>query len=54
VIEQTSGDVFSANVDALVNAVNTVGVMGKVWHSRSRSGSRRTSRRTSVHATRAT
>jgi len=28
-IEDASGDLFDANVDALVNAVNTVGVMGK-------------------------
>jgi O-acetyl-ADP-ribose deacetylase (regulator of RNase III) len=28
-IEETSGDIFSAKVDALINAVNTVGVMGK-------------------------
>jgi O-acetyl-ADP-ribose deacetylase (regulator of RNase III) len=28
-IEDASGDLFAANVDALVNAVNTVGVMGK-------------------------
>lgn len=28
-IEEASGDLFAANVDALVNAVNTVGVMGK-------------------------
>ncbi len=28
-VEDTSGDILSANVDAVVNAVNTVGVMGK-------------------------
>jgi O-acetyl-ADP-ribose deacetylase (regulator of RNase III) len=28
-IEETSGDLLSAEVEALVNAVNTVGVMGK-------------------------
>ena len=28
-IEEASGDLFLAEVDALVNAVNTVGVMGK-------------------------
>jgi O-acetyl-ADP-ribose deacetylase (regulator of RNase III) len=28
-IEETTGDMFAAKVDALVNAVNTVGVMGK-------------------------
>jgi O-acetyl-ADP-ribose deacetylase (regulator of RNase III) len=28
-IEEVSGDLLSAEVDALVNAVNTVGVMGK-------------------------
>jgi O-acetyl-ADP-ribose deacetylase (regulator of RNase III) len=28
-IEETTGDLFAENVDALVNAVNTVGVMGK-------------------------
>ncbi|MFN0252756.1 MAG: macro domain-containing protein [Kofleriaceae bacterium] len=28
-IEDASGDLFAANVEALVNAVNTVGVMGK-------------------------
>ena len=28
-VEDASGDIFAANVDALVNAVNTVGVMGK-------------------------
>ena len=28
-IEDAAGDLFAAKVDALVNAVNTVGVMGK-------------------------
>ena len=28
-IEEASGDLLAADVDALVNAVNTVGVMGK-------------------------
>jgi O-acetyl-ADP-ribose deacetylase (regulator of RNase III) len=28
-IEDASGDLLSASVDALVNPVNTVGVMGK-------------------------
>jgi hypothetical protein len=52
-IEDASGNLLAAGVDALVNAVNTVGVMAKVWPARSRSASPTTSRRIARPARRA-
>lgn len=51
-IERGQGNLITAEVDALVNTVNTEGVMGKGSRFSSRRRSRMPSRNTSAPATR--
>ena len=49
-IEQVHGNLLDADVDALVNTVNTVGVMGKGIALQFKKRTLATSRRTAKHA----